>query len=188
MYVSFPPTSTKSLSLFWLISKFPESLWWDVRCLTCFGNWLCSICISHFMATGYEDFGSKFCSWFPILHANWYTSSYVLANGSILNCLLQVSCFGSDADSDTGDYWRWDLFSLKNVYYSSWYVCGPLPAKFYRLMIEGSGKTWKQEQKIRLQHVDTGGYLHSHDKKYSRIAGGQQEVRTTNNVVNNQRM
>lgn len=44
-------------------------------------------------------------------------------------------------------------------------------------MIEGAGKTWKQEQRIRLQHVDTSGYLHSHDKKYQRIAGGQQEVR-----------
>lgn len=31
---------------------------------------------------------------------------------------------------------------------------------------------------MRLRHVDTGGYLHSHDKKYSRIAGGQQEVRS----------
>ncbi|KAK7311905.1 hypothetical protein RJT34_10370 [Clitoria ternatea] len=63
---------------------------------------------------------------------------------------LEVSCFGGESESDTGDYWR--------------------------LLIEGSGKTWKQDQKIRLQHVDTGGYLHSHDKKYSRIAGGQQEV------------
>ncbi|KAK4277233.1 hypothetical protein QN277_015256 [Acacia crassicarpa] len=63
---------------------------------------------------------------------------------------LEVSCFGGDSESDTGDYWR--------------------------LLIEGSGKTWKQDQRIRLQHVDTGGYLHSHDKKYSRIAGGQQEV------------
>lgn len=51
---------------------------------------------------------------------------------------------------------------------------------FHRLTIEGSGKIWKQDQRIRLQHVDTGGYLHSHDKKYSRIAGGQQEVRTGN--------
>lgn len=42
--------------------------------------------------------------------------------------------------------------------------------------MEGSGKTWKQDQRIRLRHVDTGGYLHSHDKKYTRIAGGQQEV------------
>ncbi|TYK19996.1 stromal cell-derived factor 2-like protein [Cucumis melo var. makuwa] len=52
----------------------------------------------------------------------------------------------------------------------------PTPTLLYRLMIEGSGKTWKQEQRVRLQHIDTGGYLHSHDKKYSRIAGGQQEV------------
>ncbi|KAG5147639.1 hypothetical protein JHK82_014520 [Glycine max] len=63
---------------------------------------------------------------------------------------LEVSCFGGESESDTGDYWK--------------------------LIIEGSGKTWKQDQKIRLQHIDTGGYLHSHDKKYSRIAGGQQEV------------
>ncbi|KAJ6957074.1 stromal cell-derived factor 2-like protein [Populus alba x Populus x berolinensis] len=63
---------------------------------------------------------------------------------------LEISCFGGENESDTGDYWR--------------------------LMIEGSGKTWKQDQRIRLQHVDTQGYLHSHDKKYQRIAGGQQEV------------
>ncbi|WOK95063.1 stromal cell-derived factor 2-like protein [Canna indica] len=63
---------------------------------------------------------------------------------------LEVSCFGRDQDSDTGDFWR--------------------------LEIEGSGKTWRQNQRIRLRHVDTGGYLHSHDKKYTRIAGGQQEV------------
>ncbi|KAK9141537.1 hypothetical protein Syun_010937 [Stephania yunnanensis] len=63
---------------------------------------------------------------------------------------LEVSCFGSDSDSDTGDHWM--------------------------LEIEGSGKTWKQDQRIRLRHLDTGGYLHSHDKKYTRIAGGQQEV------------
>lgn len=63
---------------------------------------------------------------------------------------LEVSCFGGDANSDTGDHWK--------------------------LEIEGKGKIWKQDQKIRLHHVDTGGYLHSHDKKYQRIAGGQQEV------------
>lgn len=47
-------------------------------------------------------------------------------------------------------------------------------------MIEGSGKTWRQDQRVRLQHVDTGIYLHSHDKKYTRIAGGQQEVMKRN--------
>ncbi|RLN04646.1 stromal cell-derived factor 2-like protein [Panicum miliaceum] len=63
---------------------------------------------------------------------------------------LEVSCFGGENESDTGDYWR--------------------------LEIEGSGKSWRQDQRIRLRHVDTGGYLHSHDRKYTRIAGGQQEV------------
>lgn len=63
---------------------------------------------------------------------------------------LEVSCFGGETESDTGDHWK--------------------------LEIEGKGNIWKQDQKIRLRHVDTGGYLHSHDKKYQRIAGGQQEV------------
>ncbi|KAH9605398.1 hypothetical protein KSS87_022955 [Heliosperma pusillum] len=63
---------------------------------------------------------------------------------------LEVSCFGGEDNSDTGDYWK--------------------------LEIEGKGNVWKQDQKVRLQHVDTAGYLHSHDKKYQRIAGGQQEV------------
>ncbi|XP_019197342.1 PREDICTED: stromal cell-derived factor 2-like protein [Ipomoea nil] len=63
---------------------------------------------------------------------------------------LEVSCFGDDNESDTGDVWR--------------------------LEIEGNGKTWRQDQRVRLLHADTGGYLHSHNKKYTRIAGGQQEV------------
>ncbi|KAF7124754.1 hypothetical protein RHSIM_Rhsim12G0187700 [Rhododendron simsii] len=63
---------------------------------------------------------------------------------------LEVSCFGGDGNSDTGDHWS--------------------------LEIEGGGITWRQDQRIRLHHVDTSGYLHSHDKKYTRIAGGQQEV------------
>ncbi|KAJ6732243.1 MIR MOTIF GLYCOSYLTRANSFERASE 39-LIKE PROTEIN-RELATED [Salix purpurea] len=71
-------------------------------------------------------------------------------HASPISSNLEISCFGGENESDTGDYWR--------------------------LMIEGSGKTWKQDQRIRLQHVDTQGYLHSHDKKYQRIAGGQQEV------------
>ena len=60
---------------------------------------------------------------------------------------------------------------------SSCTACALNCAIFFRLLIEGSGKTWKQDQRVRLQHVDTSGYLHSHDKKYTRIAGGQQEVR-----------
>lgn len=63
---------------------------------------------------------------------------------------LEVSAFGSETNSDTGDHWR--------------------------LIIEGKGKTWLRDQKVRLVHVDTGGYLTTHDKKYSRIVAGQQEV------------
>jgi hypothetical protein len=70
--------------------------------------------------------------------------------------ILQVSCFGGDGQSDTGDYWR--------------------------LEIEGGGKLWKQDQKVRLRHVDTGGYLHSHNKKYNRLGGGQQEVSLVNGL------
>lgn len=51
-----------------------------------------------------------------------------------------------------------------------------------RLEIEGGGKLWKQDQKVRLRHVDTGGYLHSHNKKYNRLGGGQQEVSLVNGL------
>ncbi|WVZ92740.1 hypothetical protein U9M48_038784 [Paspalum notatum var. saurae] len=71
-------------------------------------------------------------------------------HASPLSGNLEVSCFGGDELSDTGDYWR--------------------------LEIEGSGKVWKRDQKVRLKHVDTEGYLHSHNKKYNRLGGGQQEV------------
>ncbi|KAL3683201.1 hypothetical protein R1sor_001223 [Riccia sorocarpa] len=72
------------------------------------------------------------------LHASPITGNY------------EVSAFGSDEQSDTGDHWK--------------------------LIIEGKAKVWLRDQKVRFLHVDTGGYLHSHDKKYSRIVSGQQEV------------
>ncbi|CAF2351954.1 unnamed protein product [Brassica napus] len=34
-----------------------------------------------------------------------------------------------------------------------------------KFTIEGSGKTWKQDQRVRLQHIDTSGYLHSHNTR-----------------------
>ncbi|KAH6554679.1 hypothetical protein KP509_1Z315700 [Ceratopteris richardii] len=63
---------------------------------------------------------------------------------------LEVSCFGGESESDSGDLWR--------------------------VEIDGKDDVWRREQKVRFRHVDTGAYLHSHNKKYSRIAGGQQEV------------
>ncbi|KAJ7542829.1 hypothetical protein O6H91_09G014100 [Diphasiastrum complanatum] len=62
----------------------------------------------------------------------------------------EVSAFGGNDQSDTGDNWR--------------------------LEIEGKGNVWMRDQKVRLIHLDTGTYLHSHDKKYTRIVAGQQEV------------
>ncbi len=45
-----------------------------------------------------------------------------------------------------------------------------------RLEIEGTASVWLRDQKVRLRHVNTNGYLHSHDKKYNRIVTGHQEV------------
>lgn len=70
------------------------------------------------------------------------------------------------------------FYSILVIHYS--YLCLLICCRFIilgRLEIEGKGKIWRQDQKVRLQHVDTKGYLHSHDKKYQRIAGGQQEVK-----------
>ncbi|CAK9219543.1 unnamed protein product [Sphagnum troendelagicum] len=63
---------------------------------------------------------------------------------------LEVSAFGGDGQSDSGDHWK--------------------------LEIEGTASVWLRDQKVRLRHVNTNGYLHSHDKKYNRIVTGHQEV------------
>eukprot|EP00270_Netrium_digitus_P017226 TRINITY_DN628_c0_g1_i1.p1 TRINITY_DN628_c0_g1~~TRINITY_DN628_c0_g1_i1.p1 ORF type:complete len:234 (+),score=31.10 TRINITY_DN628_c0_g1_i1:53-703(+) len=65
---------------------------------------------------------------------------------------LEVSGYGSDEESDTGDHWRVEIESPK------------------------AGGVWMRDQKVRLQHVDTSGWLHSHDRKYGRPIAGQYEV------------
>lgn len=62
----------------------------------------------------------------------------------------EVSCFGSDESSDTGDHWVVELAT-------------------------GSGN-WTRGKKVRFKHVDTGAYLHSHGMKYGRPIAGHQEV------------
>lgn len=63
---------------------------------------------------------------------------------------VQVSGNGGDNQSDGGDVWQLDA--------------------------DGRGE-WKQNIKVRLRHVDTGVYLHSHDRhRYSHPISGQQEV------------
>ncbi|RWW07813.1 hypothetical protein GW17_00028787, partial [Ensete ventricosum] len=109
------------------------------------------------------------------LHSHLHASP--ITGNLEVSIIYYVSCFGGDGKSDTGDFWRLELpqsYKTSHMQLISLHLL-PSPSPF-RLEIEGSGKTWKQDQRVRLLHVDTGGYLHSHDKKYSRIAGGQQEV------------
>ncbi|KAG5377037.1 hypothetical protein IGI04_041633 [Brassica rapa subsp. trilocularis] len=72
-------------------------------------------------------------------HRNGSESEANHLHASPISGNLEVSCFGDDSNSDTGDHWKFT--------------------------IEGSGKTWKQDQRVRLQHIDTSGYLHSHNTR-----------------------
>lgn len=63
----------------------------------------------------------------------------------------EVSAFGDDENSDSGDVWivEWDT----------------------------KGKVWKQDTKVRLKHVETSAFLTSYDHaKFGHPIGGQQEV------------
>ena len=62
----------------------------------------------------------------------------------------QVSCFGDDSTTDTGDVWRveWD----------------------------GGAPSWQRDAVVRLAHHDTGAYLSNHAKKYQRPIPGHTEV------------
>lgn len=63
---------------------------------------------------------------------------------------MQISAFGDDKRSDTGDVWaiEWD----------------------------SSESHWSQSTKARLKHVDTGVYLYSHEMRFQQPIHGQQEV------------
>lgn len=54
-----------------------------------------------------------------------------------------VSSFGGEGEFNTGYLWR--------------------------LEIERSGKTCRLDQRVRLHHVDTGGYRHKHDEIYAKM-------------------
>jgi dolichyl-phosphate-mannose--protein O-mannosyl transferase len=62
----------------------------------------------------------------------------------------EVSCFGGDESSDTGDNWI--------------------------VEVPSGGGTWEMGKKVRFKHVDTGAYLQSHGLKYGRPIAGHQEV------------
>ncbi|KAL4433712.1 hypothetical protein ABPG75_000153 [Micractinium tetrahymenae] len=62
----------------------------------------------------------------------------------------EVSCFGDDATSDTGDVWRVD-----------W---------------DSSEPHWLRDAVVRLVHKDTGAYLSNHNVKYQRPIPGHTEI------------
>ena len=64
--------------------------------------------------------------------------------------MAQVSCFGDDLHSDTGDNWKAEM---------------------------DKASEWVKDKKVRFQHMDTGSFLGSHDKKFNRPIAGQTEVR-----------
>ncbi|EIE25740.1 hypothetical protein COCSUDRAFT_27403 [Coccomyxa subellipsoidea C-169] len=62
---------------------------------------------------------------------------------------LEVSAFGNDKESDHLDNWE----------------------------VQFSGSQWLQDQKVKLKHKETGGFLSSSaDKRYGRPIGGQLEI------------
>lgn len=70
---------------------------------------------------------------------------------SPLSSNQEVSCFGDDDQSDTGDHWYVELDDAKAA-------------------------RWQRDAGVRLRHKDTGAYLASHDVKYQRPIPGHTEV------------
>lgn len=66
----------------------------------------------------------------------------------------EVSCFGGEEQSDTGDHWVVEVPSGRDA--------------------------WERGKKVRLRHADTGAYLQSHTMKYGRPIAGHQEVMAAN--------
>ena len=67
--------------------------------------------------------------------------------------LLQVSAFGGEGKTDTGDIWlvEWD-----------------------------KGDDWAQDQRVQLRHKDTDQYLSSGPRQFGRPISGQFEVYAKN--------
>lgn len=63
---------------------------------------------------------------------------------------MQVSAYGSDTQSDAGDLWRLELSK--------------------------GASTWVRDEKVKLQHRDTKGWLACSGKQYGRPIQGQFEV------------
>ncbi|CAI8055673.1 Stromal cell-derived factor 2 [Geodia barretti] len=63
----------------------------------------------------------------------------------------EVSAFGGDDSSDSGDNWEVECSSSQAQY-------------------------WQRDENVRLKHVDTNAYLHITGHKYGRPISGQKEV------------
>ncbi|KHJ93699.1 MIR domain protein [Oesophagostomum dentatum] len=71
----------------------------------------------------------------------------------------EVSCFGNDAQSDTGDNWQ--------------LVCDT--------------EAWMESEPVKFKHVDTGIYLALSGQQYGRPIHGQREVVGTDGLTNSGR-
>uniref|UniRef100_A0A7S0YPH1 MIR domain-containing protein n=1 Tax=Polytomella parva TaxID=51329 RepID=A0A7S0YPH1_9CHLO len=96
--------------------------------------------------------GSAIKKGFPIRLQHMSTRRWLHSHDfhSPLTNQLEVSCFGSDDQSDSGDRWVID-----------W---------------DGKDAIWRQSTRIRLHHVDTKGYLSSNTNKFGSPIANQQEV------------
>lgn len=112
------------------------------------------------------------CPWIFASFPDIFTCNFIDCRSAVLEGMIsqipEIIGGRSYSNSCLISYKTWILFSQNGSFVKN--------SALISLEIEGGGKIWKQDQNIRLQHVDTGGYLHSHNKKYTRIAGGQQEV------------
>ncbi|MCO5563851.1 hypothetical protein L7F22_017500 [Adiantum nelumboides] len=77
---------------------------------------------------------------------NWL---HTRSNPSPLSRNLEVSC-REEQDGDMGDLWRLEFVDESEV--------------------------WMKDRKVRLKHVNTGSFLHSHEKAYLRVLARQMEV------------
>lgn len=84
-------------------------------------------------------------------HANTRAWLHSHAHRSPLSGNQEVSAYGNDGMSDTGDHWIVEVTS-------------------------GAGAAWERGKKVRFRHVDTGAYLQTHNMKYGRPIAGHQEV------------
>lgn len=88
---------------------------------------------------------------FRLAHANTNSHLHSHLHQSPLSRQQEVSCY---SQTDSGDNWIVDLINA------------------------GASAKWEQGMPIRLKHVDTGKYLHSHNFKYGHPIPGQFEVTT----------